>query len=815
MKITSLTFDTATNEIHVSWTVNNNLPDTLEIGISYSLSGYPTADTSIHQLIPVKSGSDSTTIKLQPLVYSAQYYVALWESRLNGTPADPTSGSEAVVASPFYNWQPATLFTTVPGDTHALFNGNIVIIANALTPGDVTNTPDTIRYDSIGPANLYGFVPVSVPFYFSHLDQSAPFKIEFKLFPAAATYGLANVRIYQQGSNGLWYVDRTSMADSTGYAWTIMANKDFMGPQDRFMALIDTMSVTVTLGLHSDTVGAFANLYDELHISDNCANVIVKYYYASGDNSEAGLDSNMLSSTSAVFVDTILGPYVSKYTGYRGLVVASDGVHNDTLNVSRQVMRDNSDVVPTGVQTWVPLRVTAGLANDTMKNILEASTANPAWTYDNTQLRLFRWQSDKWVEYSGQTTGIFSMVPGIVVWAKSRQSISVNFGNGITPSLKNAYPISLAPGEFTDFALPFKFDIRIGDIIDSTDSIGTMAVGDSLQFHSWVKDSGSSQLKLNDLFIEDMAGALASLGDKGTVISSQDLAGAYTVYNPLTVPVTLKVAPIPKVLSGYVAKKRMAKTSGATGWALSVVPHLSDGSPLTSVLCGYTQAKSAVVSYFPVPPSFSQEHVCVYDNTGKKLYGDALSHTTAGGGCTYLLAFVNDGQEQSRISYHVETLTALPQGFLAKALNEETGMYDDFSAKDAAVTVAAGGRAYRLLVVGSQTYLAKMAIIMKTGTLQLVGTSPNPFGRMVRIRYNIAGGGVSSARFCIYDMRGRIVWQITTNEEGFQGIREITWDGRSLDKRRVAAGMYVVRMEAFDENKKTSGIFEKRMTYLP
>ena len=815
VKITSLTFNTATNEIHVSWTVNNNLPDTLEIGISYSLSGYPTADTSIHQLIPVKSGSDSTTIKLQPLVYSAQYYVALWESRLNGTPADPTSGSEAVVASPFYNWQPATLFTTVPGDTHALFNGNIVIIANALTPGDVTNTPDTIRYDSIGPANLYGFVPVSVPFYFSHLDQSAPFKIEFKLFPAAATYGLANVRIYQQGSNGLWYVDRTSMADSTGYAWTIMANKDFMGPQDRFMALIDTMSVTVTLGLHSDTVGAFANLYDELHISDNCANVIVKYYYASGDNSEAGLDSNMLSSTSAVFVDTILGPYVSKYTGYRGLVVASDGVHNDTLNVSRQVMRDNSDVVPTGVQTWVPLRVTAGLANDTMKNILEASTANPAWTYDNTQLRLFRWQSDKWVEYSGQTTGIFSMVPGIVVWAKSRQSISVNFGNGITPSLKNAYPISLAPGEFTDFALPFKFNIRIGDIIDSTDSIGTMAVGDSLQFHSWVKDSGSSQLKLNDLFIEDMAGALASLGDKGTVISSQDLAGAYTVYNPLTVPVTLKVAPIPKVLSGYVAKKRMAKTSGATGWALSVVPHLSDGSPLTSVLCGYTQAKSAVVSYFPVPPSFSQEHVCVYDNTGKKLYGDALSHTTAGGGCTYLLAFVNDGQEQSRISYHVETLTALPQGFLAKALNEETGMYDDFSAKDAAVTVAAGGRAYRLLVVGSQTYLAKMAIIMKTGTLQLVGTSPNPFGRMVRIRYNIAGGGVSSARFCIYDMRGRIVWQITTNEEGFQGIREITWDGRSLDKRRVAAGMYVVRMEALNENKKTSGIFEKRMTYLP
>jgi PKD repeat protein len=822
VKITSLTFDTVTNEIHVSWTVNNNLPDTLEIGISYSLSAYPdtadpSADTSIHQLVQVKSGSDSTTIKPQPFLFSSdtshstRYYVALWESRLNGTPADPTAASEAVVASPFYNWQPATLFTKVPGDTHALFNGNIVIIANAPTLGDVSNTPDTIRYASIGPANLNGFVPVSVPFYFSHLDQSAPFKIEFKLLPAAFTSGLANVRIYQQGSNGLWYVDRTSTADSSGYAWTIMANSDFMNPHDPLMALIDTMPVTVTLGLHSDTVGENANLSDTLHISDNCANVIAKYYYASGDNSEAGVYSNMLSSTSALCTVSVAGAlYVSPYTGYRGLVVASDGVHYDTLNVSRQVMRSNSDVVPTGAQTWVPLRVTAGLADGVMKDILDSSMHNPAWTYDNTQLRLFRWQSDKWVEYSDQTAGIFSMVPGIVVWAKSRQSISVNFGNGITPSLKNAYPISLAPGEFTDFALPFKFDIRIGDIIDSTGPLG-----DSLQFHSWPGEGVSTgQLVTNKLFIEDMG--VPALADKGTVISSQDLAGAYTVYNPLTVPVTLKVAPIPKALSGYVAKKRMAaKASAATGWALSVVPRLSDGSPLTSVLCGYTQAKGAAMSYYPVPPSFSQEHVCVYDNTGKKLYGDALSHATAGGGCTYLLAFVNDGQEQSRISYHVEALTALPQGFLAKALNEQTGIYDDFSVKDAAVTVAAGGRAYRLLVVGSQSYLAKMAIIMKTGTLQLIGTSPNPFGRMVRIRYNIPGGGVSSAKFCIYDMRGRIVWQTTTNEEGFQGIREITWDGRSLDNRRVAAGMYVVRMEALDENKKTSGIFEKRMTYLP
>ena len=37
VKITSCVFDTTDNSIHVSWTVDNTLPDPLEIGISYSL----------------------------------------------------------------------------------------------------------------------------------------------------------------------------------------------------------------------------------------------------------------------------------------------------------------------------------------------------------------------------------------------------------------------------------------------------------------------------------------------------------------------------------------------------------------------------------------------------------------------------------------------------------------------------------------------------------------------------------------------------------------------------------------------------------
>ncbi len=246
-----------------------------------------------------------------------------------------------------------------------------------------------------------------------------------------------------------------------------------------------------------------------------------------------------------------------------------------------------------------------------------------------------------------------------------------------------------------------------------------------------------------------------------------------------------------------------------------MISGLSDGSRLSPVYCGYSQAKGSATSDFPIPPSFTQEYVGVFDDTEKKMYGQCVSHAMPDGGCTYLLAFVNDAQEQCRISYHVETIASLPKGFFAKTFNEKTGAYDDFSAGNATVTVAAGGKEFRLLVVGSASFLAKTALIMKTGTLQFLGTSPNPFGSIVRIRYNVPNAGVSSVRFSIYDMRGRMVWWKTVAEQGPQGTREIVWDGMSLDKRPVAAGMYVVRMVAFDENMKTGGVFEKRMTYLP
>jgi|WetSurMetagenome_2_1015567.scaffolds.fasta_scaffold00017_17 PKD repeat protein len=819
VKITNCIFDTSDNSIHVSWKVNNALPDTLQIGISYSIAGgFPVNDTSVHQIVPVTAATGSAIIKLrEPVVFSPSptdttwYYIALWESRVNGTLTDPTDSSRVKTASPTFNKQAVVYFTKVPGDTNSVFNGNLLIITDSvLTPGDVNPTHGVVHYyTGITPNNLYGFIPVSIPFNFTQWQYSRKFIVQLKLTGVPPAYAAYPVRIYQF-RNGLWYVDRNSSADNV-YARTKTQDTAYGYP---LMALIDTIPPTLARGSHTDTLLPGTNVYDTIMLKDNCANLSWRYYYTRGgdDFSRGGQDSGVLAAQNDTVPIIIPGMHVAADNGLRARVVINDGAYTLTSNVSRQVRRDSSDFIRTIENTWVPLRVTAFLDSGGIKSAFQRGTPGETWAYDKKKMRLFRWypseenlsSDSKWVEYSDATSDAFAMTPGTLVWQKGLTSVPVNFGTGVTPTLRSSYPIQLSPdSNWTDFALPFRFKVRIGDIIDST---GPQA--DSLQIYSWVMDMTSKRFVSNPIYIK----AFASLGiaDKGVALGYEDLTG-YTALNPLTVPVILKIPPITSAMSAY----GVAKRTVGNGWALSVVSTLADGSGLSPVYCGYSQARETATSYFPVPPSFGKEYVGVYDGLKNKVYGHALVHVMDDGGCTYMLAFVNSGTQETAISFRITNLSSLPKGLVARTYNATTGASDDFTSGTATVTVPAGGKEFRVLAVGTPAFLAKAALVLKTAKLAFAGIYPNPASSLVRIRYSVPGVGVNSVKFCIYDLRGRMVWQKVIDEHGNMGAREVAWDGRSLDRRPVSAGAYIIRMTAFDGNDKMNGVFEKKLTYLP
>jgi hypothetical protein len=67
----------------------------------------------------------------------------------------------------------------------------------------------------------------------------------------------------------------------------------------------------------------------------------------------------------------------------------------------------------------------------------------------------------------------------------------------------------------------------------------------------------------------------------------------------------------------------------------------------------------------------------------------------------------------------------------------------------------------------------------------------------------------------ICDLRGAVIWHQVVRGNGRQGTDALVWNARTDDGHLDAAGIYVLRMIAFNEKQKQTGIFEQKMTLLP
>ena len=88
----------------------------------------------------------------------------------------------------------------------------------------------------------------------------------------------------------------------------------------------------------------------------------------------------------------------------------------------------------------------------------------------------------------------------------------------------------------------------------------------------------------------------------------------------------------------------------------------------------------------------------------------------------------------------------------------------------------------------------------------LLGAYPNPFNPRTTIAFEVPREMAVSLR--VYDVAGRMVAELLSDEVARQGRNEVTWQGEDLEGRPVSAGVYFYRLEA-------GGIVQtKRMTLL-
>jgi hypothetical protein len=820
IKLDSLSFDPVTDQVNVFWKVSGALAkDSLQAGISYSTTGYPdsTQAALVQKTVPVTGGSTvKTPINIANLQFNTKYYVSLWESRVDGAMTPPTDSSEGTVTTPNFNWQSVTYFTKVPGDTAFAFNNSIRIMTDSVADGGAVRATDKVVFQQPDPALFAGFIPASIAFRFASPLSTARFYVGLKYNALPGKYQPSDLRMYRL-QDSVWTVESNVVIDAAGGYVSVKTNN----LNTVFMLMLDTMPVTVSEHHTDNIVPENTDLYDTFYVSDNAANVTWRFMCAmGGDPFSAGTESNgSLGYTRSGQVKVrIPYLYVTRDNGVRARLVASDGVHTTEYDVSRQVMRLNSDYVRTEPMRWLPLRVTAKLDSAQVRYALrDLNDATKPWTYDNKKVRIFKWypvaqnaaSKQKWVEYSDDVADVFNFQCGGLTWIKTRVETELYFGAGVTPPLNASYQIPLAAdSNFTDMALPFKFKIKVGDILDST-RVGTPNA-DALQIYKWERDSASGVYRSQPLFIADFG--VAGLADRTRSMECFDLTG-YTILNPTVEPIVLRVPPIPDLMSKYNGSAQPKKKDQG-GWAIKVGSELSDGTKLSDVYCVYDPVKGAGMRYYPLSPSFSQTYVgvCDADAEHKKVYGHALTGVMRNGGCSYLLAFVNESpQAAQQIEYRCEMMGAGPGTMHAKVYNEATGQ---FESSQATVGVAAGSTQYRWLFVGSEGYLAKAALAA-TVTLRLIGTYPNPFTSSVRIRYNLPTAGINMAKFTICDLRGAVIWRKTVIGHGNSGTEDLVWNANTEKGHRAGSGIYLLRMTAFDANQRQAGIFERKMTLLP
>jgi PKD repeat protein len=813
VKMDSVWFDSTTDQIRVKFKVNAQATDLLQVGISYTVTGYPdsTADNLAQQVVSVNNASDTTvSVKLhENLLFNTAYYVSLWERREGGAWTPPTDSSQGAIMTPGYNWQSVTYFTSMNGDTAYAFNNSIRLMTDSVT--DVVRVTDKVLCVKPDPTSLPGFVPASVAFRFVQGQSSARFYVGLKFTGLPIGASPNDLRVYRF-VDSVWAPESSVIVDAASGYVSVKTNN--LGSV--FMVMLDTVAVSVGRASHTDTVSEFTDLYDTFTVSDNSANVKWRFSCAKGgDAYSAGVvkDSSLGYTRGGQMIVHIPYSLVTQDNGVRAVFSASDGVHTTIVNASRQVRRSSSDYVRTEPMKWEPLRVTAVLDSPQVRYALRSIVdVGKPWTYDTKKVRLFKWypnalnaQSDqKWVEYSDAQADAFRFVSGGLAWIKTRDEAEVDFGSGVTLPLSAPLPLVIAANTWTDLALPYKFNIKVGDILDST-LAGTLNA-ESLQVYSWERDTSGS-FHTQPLYIADLA--VANLANRTATMGCLDLTG-YTILNPLAnEQITLRVPPIPESMSKY--GQAQQKKKAGTGWAIKVSSKVSGGGQLTDVYCVYDPSKSGAMRYYPLSPSFSETYAGVYDESRKKVFGHALAGSSESGGCAYRLAFANGTQATQQIAYSLVSTGAMPATVKAKVYNEASCRYEDASA---GLAVAGGTTQYRWLLVGSEGYLAKAPALMAS-VLRLIGTYPNPFRSSVHIRYSLPASGIESLKFTICDLRGVVVWRQTMTCRGrAAGTGELVWNASAASGRAAGAGIYVVKMAALDANGKQAAVFERKMTLL-
>jgi hypothetical protein len=804
-------FDTIHNTIEVAWRIDTSAiqaPLSIETGYQCNISAATVDTLPPKQWTKVAKTSERLSIEIGTgIQFDTTWTVGFWVRGVlpDLGPGRPTGPGDSVIYKVKINrftWQTVTYF---PIDTQWIYAANSYIVLRKADRPVGSNNIDTLRAYRPTEGFLSGMSQAGIGFSFSQKLRTTPFYIGIRPAPLPTGRSLADLRLYRD-SAGVPLVERGSFIEK-GVVWIKTNQLEFP-----FILLADTTRPRVIFNSElCDTSqialpnSAIATVFN---VSDNIANLICLFGWGRGNEGYNTVINDTLNTTTATKSYVIPAAGVSELFGVRARIIVSDGVHTDTINVSRRVRSASGDEFTIPANHWIPLRTTTELDEATCEKALLSLNENAdAWRYDNTKFRLFRWLEKnggkrEWVEYDEASATEFEFRPTSLLWLKTAKPAFFVLKNGITTSLKQPAAIVLKSREWTDLASPYKFDVRMADIADATG-----AAFDSCEIYHWNATDST--------YVAEQA-YLPGFDDPQTqTMIYSPLTDGYTIYNRLATNITLRIPPVPPALS--TAKSGALNKECAP---VSVIC-LTWSSPLDGheqhILCGLDDpADPHTPKWFHLPPSLTACGIALRDTGSGETYGHVRLPSPTNGGCAVNAVVFNNSTQPQTFRYCLDNLKSLPSGMAARILNRQSHCYEDTAVGNGwlTCTLAPNSTTDRWIVIGTSDYLQRFRTAGGLGSLKLQAPFPNPSRGMLSLRYVLPWSDVREVRFSVYTLAGQEVWRHVIRAALPAGAGTVRWDGRDSHQRSMPPGVYIVRMNIMRSGGSVIMAKEVRITFL-
>jgi hypothetical protein len=779
--------------VRLAWS-SSTINDTAvtSIGIRFDSQHYPTSMKDSLSVSGGVFGLADTCDTIKSLQQNQEYFFSLFVANRAGVWSASTQNSIIRIRTSALPGQ----FVSLGIDTQRVFNDSLMLWSQPKLLMAFTDTLDNWN----GPSLKAGFIQTGPGFSFrqGNIPPNTSVGIEAAYRTIPAPYKAADQRVYEYNIyTGNWRIDENPIViDTVGHTVQTIIN-DARLP---FMVMIDTMPPQIGQHLNSQSIFSVnQKIVDTFFVRDNIENVSLNLLAGPGNQNTGDLSLYVTPGQQpSSFLVTVPPNVADQCSGLRAFLVVSDGRNGDTINLSRTILREgtNCDDTLAKAMQWMPLLVTAQPENGRLSAVLSNSPGNTApLAYDKKTMRIIQWlplpensaSEEKWVEYEPSRDSLFKLTPGKLIWIKAQNDQAIHFGTAIVAALKDTFTVGLNNNGWTDFSIPYNFDLYMGDIFDATRKSSTPLV-DSVEMYRWVKSG--SLVRTEPVFL---TGILGAANRTDTMRGGE----AYSVYNPLSQNLFLRFPPTNVQSSSLNRGNPLQKRKDAPApWSVRIGIISHDSDYCTPIYCA-SMPLSKIPRFYPMSPSLSSVTAGVVDAVHNLIYGHAANGDLSNGGAKFDIVCRNSSNEPCPVKIVLEKSLGLPPGIKAGLFAPGSSASSD----TLRMVLAPMQKAGIVVIAGTDGYIKNFSRIYGT----LLSFNAVSHYRGLKIIYSLPYS-TKAVKFTCVDLKGRSVLTRVVSALSYSGYFE--WSGG------IAKGMYIIEMKATVEGSAQPQVLRKKVLYV-